>query len=96
MKTNQLRELHTKTTDELQREIRDIRAEILNQEREWVHGKLKNTNLIRNLKKDVARYMTVLHTKQSGAVVESRPNTDQPMAEETEKKTKKAKKEETK
>ena len=45
MKTKELKELKTKTIEELQRELRDIRVEIVKQEREWVHGKLKTQTL---------------------------------------------------
>lgn len=85
MKSNQLKELHTKTVDELTRELRDLKAEIVKQENEWVHGKLKNTNLIRGIRKDVARVMTVLHTKGMEPVVEK--------VVEVEKKVKKVEKE---
>lgn len=69
MKSNQLKELHTKTAEELTRELRDLRAEIVKQENARLHGKLKNTNLIRGIRKDVARVMTVLHIKGKGESV---------------------------
>ncbi len=93
MKSNQLKELHTKTVEELNRELRDLKAEIVKQENARVHGKLKNTNLIRETRKDVARVMTVLHTKTMGsaeAVVEK----VEEMAVKTEKKAKKVAKKE--
>jgi ribosomal protein L29 len=85
MKSNQLKELHTKTVDELTRDLRDLKAEIIKQENEWVHGKVKNTNLIRGIRKDVARVMTVMHMKKMAPVVEK--------VEEEVKKEKKVKKE---
>lgn len=85
MKSNQLKELHTKTVDELTRYLRDLKAEIIKQENEWVHGKVKNTNLIRGIRKDVARVMTVMHMKKMAPVVKK--------VEEEVKKEKKVKKE---
>jgi hypothetical protein len=58
---------------------------MINQENEWVHGKVKNTNLIRGIRKDVARVMTVMHMKKMAPVVEK--------VEEEVKKEKKVKKE---
>lgn len=97
MKSNQLKELHTKTVDELTRELRDLKAEIVKQENEWVHGKLKNTNLIRGIRKDVARYMTVLHTKGMEPVVtaDAKAMAVKEQVETVEKKVKKVKEEKT-
>ena len=69
MKRNDVVDLRTKTIDELKRIALDLREEIMRAKTEKLLGKVKNTNITKNKKKDVARVLTILHMK-SKIVVE--------------------------
>lgn len=60
MKTSELR---SKTISELQRLAKDLRAKINQLITEKSFNRLKNTNLIKLHKKDLARVLTVLREK---------------------------------
>ena len=64
MKRNQIVDLKTKTVDELARLILDYESEVEKFGIEKMSGKLKNTNAIRNKKKDIARVLTFLSIKK--------------------------------
>lgn len=91
MKKQQIAELHTKTFDELRRQLLDIREEIKKTEFDWINGKVSDTNAIRNLKKDTARVMTALGAREA-AVVDA-PIVEEPKKEVKEEKDMKTKKE---
>jgi ribosomal protein L29 len=63
MKRNEIIDLRSKTHDELMRIAEDLRVEIDKQKTEEVLGKLKNLNLVRSKRKDLARVLTFLHMK---------------------------------
>ncbi|HVZ67138.1 MAG TPA: 50S ribosomal protein L29 [Patescibacteria group bacterium] len=63
MKRNDINELRTKTVDELKRMVVDFRNDAEKARTEAITGKLKNTNMIKNKKKDIARVLTFLHMK---------------------------------
>lgn len=69
MKKNDIQDLKTKNVDELKRILSDFQGEISKLSVDKSLGKLKNTNQIKNKKKDVARVLTFLSIKSSVAAV---------------------------
>lgn len=98
MKVNEKKELHNKTYEELAKLLTDTKAEIATMKIDAKLGKVTNTSLIRTKKKDVARIMTLLTTKQPEKKDEQKEEkkkevTKKPKKEEkTEKKSKTVKK----
>lgn len=73
MKRNLIKDLHTKTPDELKKMVRELRHDIAELQINLVIGKEKNTAQRKELGKDLARVLTVLGKQeknmvQSGAV----------------------------
>lgn len=64
MKKRDLKELHTRTIEELQKALIDIKAEIIKMQIELSRGADKNLNSVRNKKKDLARILTVIREKE--------------------------------
>lgn len=63
MKRNDIRELHTKTIDELTRQVHEIRSELAKQEIDATLGKVKNVAFFKEAKRDIARIMTIMRTR---------------------------------
>jgi len=61
MRASELREM---TTEELQATLRDLREELFNLRFQHAMGKLKNTARIKQVKKDIARVLTVLGERE--------------------------------
>ena len=64
MKKNELTDLKAKTIDELRRRLLDLREEVEKMSVEKSRGILKNTNLMRQKQKDIARVLTILGMKE--------------------------------
>ncbi len=67
MKKEQKKELRAKTVEELIKELRDLRAEVLTMKIEMKTGKIENTNALNRKKKDIARVLTYLSEKKEVA-----------------------------
>jgi len=67
MKKEQKKELRAKTVEELIKELRDLRAEVLTMKIEMKTGKIENTNALYRKKKDIARVLTYLSEKREVA-----------------------------
>lgn len=63
MKKDQKKELRTKTSDELVKELRDLRHEVAKLSIDMKTGKIEDTNKLYKKKKDIARVMTFLSEK---------------------------------
>jgi len=71
MKIKQKEELRSKTTEELIKEVRDLRAEVSMLAIDMRMGKVENTNTLYQKKKNIARILTYLSQKpKKGEVVE--------------------------
>jgi ribosomal protein L29 len=68
MKKNDVVELRSKTHDELSRMLMDLRNETQVMNMEEIKGRARNTNAIRNKKKDIARVLTFMKIKEIVAV----------------------------
>lgn len=64
MKTNEMKELHTKTVAELASTIAQLRTDMEKMELERRSGTLHNVSLVKNKKKDLAKLLTVLKQKE--------------------------------
>lgn len=64
MRRNDIRELKSKTENELARTLVDLKAELAKIKTSEYTNKSKNTNLVRNKKKDIARVLTILSIKK--------------------------------
>lgn len=64
MKSKDLKELHTRTSEELLKAIVDVRAEISKLEMDLSRKINKNINVVRNKKKDLARFLTIVKEKE--------------------------------
>lgn len=64
MKRKDIKELHHKTREELFKLAREVRQEFGKLNIELSLAKLKNTNLLRQKKKDLARILTILAEKE--------------------------------
>lgn len=60
MKRNDIRQLHTKTINELTRMLADTDGELSKLKLEWFSGKLKNHNAMYQVRKNRARLLTIL------------------------------------
>lgn len=58
-------DLRKKSKEELQKDLRDLRENLNNLFFKLAANKLKNVREIRNIKRDVARILTVLKSKTS-------------------------------
>ena len=58
-------EVHSKTDDELKEQILDLRKESFNLRFQKTSGQLENTVRIRQVRRDIARIKTVLHSRFS-------------------------------
>jgi len=62
MKANELREL---TTEELQKKVADLKAELFNLRFQLATGQLDNYRRVRAVRKDLARVKTVLWEREA-------------------------------
>lgn len=62
MKANKLREL---TTEELQKKVADLKAELFNLRFQLATGQLENYRRVRAVRKDLARVKTVLWEREA-------------------------------
>lgn len=69
MKKTQKAELKVKTTDELVKELRDLRSEVTKLSIDMTNGKVENTNSVYRKKKDIARILTFLGQKREESSV---------------------------
>lgn len=63
MKSNQIKELQTKSKVELMKQLADIDRELVKLQLEVVSGKSKNTAILREKRKDIARIQTKLRAQ---------------------------------
>lgn len=61
------KELRTKSLDELQRQLEDLKDQLFRVRFQKISGNLENPNLIRQIKKDIARINTLLAEARSKA-----------------------------
>lgn len=64
MKKTDIKDLHTKTIDELKEMYKAAKSEIIDLNIEKSQFKLKNPRSIFNKKKDIARILTILRGKE--------------------------------
>ena len=57
---------HDMTTPELRQKQADLKNELFNLRFQQTTGQLKNPLMIRTVKKDIARVMTILQERESG------------------------------
>ncbi len=86
MKTRELKDLHSKTVEELKGMVKTLKADLLELALLKAQAKLKDTRSIFWKKKDLAKIMTIMTEKKFEKVIE-------PKIEKAVKKVKKIKKE---
>lgn len=64
MRTKELKELHTKTVDELKKMLAETRENLFHLQMDQKQMKLKNTRAVMMRRKDVARILTILRGKE--------------------------------
>lgn len=62
MKANEIREL---STEELEKKLTDLKKELFNLRFQHAINQLDNPHKIDDVKKDIARVMTILHEKNA-------------------------------
>jgi len=67
MKKTELDDLKTKTIDELKRMLLDSREALIKATHEASVSEVKNTNTVKNIKKNIARILTFLSMKIADA-----------------------------
>ena len=67
MKNKQFKELLTKTTEELNTELKNKKSELFNLRFQLATGQLENTATITECKRDIARVLTVLRQRELSA-----------------------------
>jgi large subunit ribosomal protein L29 len=67
MRARELREL---TTEELQLRLQEARREVFNLRQQWYDGSLEDPNLVRSVRKDIARILTILRERELIAELE--------------------------
>ena len=60
-----VKELRTKENAELNKILQDKKMELVKLRFDWKNKKLKNTNLIKETKKDIARILTILKERSN-------------------------------
>jgi ribosomal protein L29 len=63
MKTKEIKELVSKTTADLNKQLRELHSDFASTRLDLQMGKSKNTAILKGIKKDIARVMTVLNQK---------------------------------
>ena len=64
MKRKDIKNLHTKTVDELQKNLEDLKNDVAQLKVDRTVGKVKNVNEEKMKRKDIARIYTVLTEKK--------------------------------
>jgi large subunit ribosomal protein L29 len=64
MKTNELKELLTKSTDELDTDLKNKKTELFNLRFQLATGQLQNTSAIQRVKRDIARVKTIIRQRE--------------------------------
>ncbi|HEY88598.1 MAG TPA: 50S ribosomal protein L29 [Thermoflexia bacterium] len=64
MQASELREL---TNEELQLRLQETRRELFNLRQQWYDGSLMDVNVIRGVRKDIARILTILRERELAA-----------------------------
>lgn len=64
MKTRDIKDLHTKTIDELRKMVVEAKANLLQLQLDATQFKVKNTSSLTNNRHDIARMMSVLRGKE--------------------------------
>jgi len=64
MKTNELTELMTKSTDELDTDLKNKKTELFNLRFQLATGQLQNTSAIQRVKRDIARVKTIIRQRE--------------------------------
>lgn len=57
-------ELRTRSTEELENELEDLKDNLFNQRSRSILGQLEDTTLIGKIRKDIARIKTVLRARE--------------------------------
>ncbi|HEX6959644.1 MAG TPA: 50S ribosomal protein L29 [Ferrovibrio sp.] len=60
-------DIRAKTTDELKSQLSDLRKEQFNLRFQRASGQLENTSRVREVRRDIARILTVLSERQRAA-----------------------------
>jgi large subunit ribosomal protein L29 len=63
MKPSQIRDMKT---EEIETKLADAREELMNLRFQQVSGQLTDTSRLRSLRRDIARYMTLLGERKAG------------------------------
>lgn len=66
MKIADLKQLHTKTEEELRVLLNELKETLFKAKMDLNQNKLKNTRKLRELRDDIARILTVLKMKKKG------------------------------
>ncbi len=64
MKTNELKEYMTKTTAELDTDLKNKKSELFNLRFQLATGQLQNTSAIQRVKRDIARVKTIIRQRE--------------------------------
>ena len=64
MKTNELKDLMTKSTDELDTDLKNKKTELFNLRFQLATGQLQNTSAIQRVKRDLARVKTIIRQRE--------------------------------
>ena len=64
MKTNELKELMVKSTDELDTDLKNKKTELFNLRFQLATGQLQNTSAIQRVKRDIARVKTIIRQRE--------------------------------
>ena len=67
MKNKEFKELLTKTSEELNTELKNKKSELFNLRFQLATGQLENTATITECKRDIARVLTVLQQRELSA-----------------------------
>ena len=67
MKNKEFKELLTKTSEELNTELKNRKSELFNLRFQLATGQLENTATITECKRDIARVLTVLRQRELSA-----------------------------
>jgi large subunit ribosomal protein L29 len=60
----QAREIRALTTEEIQRKLKEAREELFNLRFQWSAGQLRDNNRLTQVKRDIARLMTILRERE--------------------------------
>lgn len=96
MKKKDFKDLKEKSIKDLKKMVFEKKSEVGKKSMETLSGKEKNPKLVRNLKRDIARIMTLISEKEIVEKLGVKGEGQKVKVEEKEKKVKKVKKEEEK